>query len=149
MAVDVPRRAILAPRARQGPTNDSATVRPVAAEASAVVAVGASVAEAACDSERHHRCIRPTRPARSAIPATRGKATWPMHGMRAPMRRRFPYALSHQRALVASVISAAKRKLSDRAPGRSPLPQPRQALVLGLAYDSYRLKCRLHLMIVV
>ena len=148
MAVDVPRRAILAQRARQGPTNDSATLRPVAAEASLVVPVGAVIADAEFDSERNHRFIRETLGATSAIPATRGKPTWHLHGIRAQMRRRFPRALYRQRALVESVISAAKRKLSDRAPGRSPLTQHLQALVLGLAYDVYRLK-RVHGPIVV
>ena len=148
IAVDVPRRAILAQRARHGPTNDSATLRPVAAEASAVVPVGAVVADAEFDSERNHRFIRDTLGAKSAIPATRGKPTWRIRGIRAQMRRRFPRTLYRQRTLVESVISAAKRKLSDRAPGRSPLTQHLQALVLGLAYDVYRLRCRLHLVIV-
>ncbi len=148
IAVDVPRRLILAQRARQGPTNDSATLRPVAAEASAVVPVGAVVADAEFDSERNHRFIRETLGARSAIPAKRGKPTWRIRGIRAQMRRRFPRALYRQRALVESVISAAKRKLSDRAPGRSPLTQHLQALVLGLAYDVYRLKRRHHPIVV-
>ena len=147
-AVDVPRRAILAQRARQGPTNDSATVRPAAAEASLVMPLGAVVADAGCASERHHRFLRDTLGAQSAIPATRGKPTWRLRGIRALLRRRFPRALSRQRALVEAVISAAKRKLSDRAPGRSPLTQHLQALVLGLAYDVYRLKCRHDLVIV-
>jgi len=148
IAVDVPRRLILAQRARQGPTNDSATLRPVAAEASAVSPVGAVVADAEFDSERNHRFIRETLGARSAIPAKRGKPTWRIRGIRAQMRRRFPRGLYRQRALVESVISAAKRKLSDRAPGRSPLTQHLQALVLGLAYDVYRLKRRHHPIVV-
>lgn len=148
IAVDVPRRLILAQRARQGPTNDSATLRPVAAEASAVSPIGAVVADAEFDSERNHRFIRETLGARSAIPAKRGKPTWRIRGIRAQMRRRFPRALYRQRALVESVISAAKRKLSDRAPGRSPLTQHLQALVLGLAYDVYRLKRRHHPIVV-
>lgn len=144
IAVDIPRRAILAQHARQGPTNDSATLRPVVRTASVVVPIGAVVADAEFDSERNHRFIREVLHARSAIPAKRGKATWRIRGIRAQMRRRFPRVLYRQRALVESVISAAKRKLSDRAPGRSPLTQHLQALVLGLAYDVYRLKCRLH-----
>lgn len=148
IAVDIPRRAILAQHARQGPTNDSATLRSVVATANTVVPVGAVVADAEFDSERNHRFIRETLGARSAIPATRGKPTWRIRGIRAQMRRRFPRALYRQRALVESVISAAKRKLSDRAPGRSPLTQHLQALILGLAYDVYRLQCRWHLIVV-
>ena len=55
------------------------------------------------------------------------------------MRAAFPAAPDGQRALAESVISAVKRKLSARAPGRSLLTQCRQALLLGLAYDRYRL----------
>jgi len=140
LAVDVPRRAILAQRARQGPTHDSATLRPVAAEANAGVPVGAVVAEAEFDSERNHRFIHEPLGARSAIPATRGKPTWRIHGIRAKMRRRFPRRLSGPRALVETVFSVVKRKRSARAPGRSPRTQGLQALVLGLAYAGYRLR---------
>lgn len=147
IAVDIPRRAMVAQHARQGPTNDSATLRPIVARASTVVPVGAVVADAEFDSEQNHRFIRETLGAKSAIPATRGKPTWRIRGIRAQMRRRFPRALYRQRALVESVISAAKRTLSDRAPGRSPLTPHLQALVLGLAYDVYRLKCRRHLVV--
>jgi len=148
IAIDIPRRAILAQRARQGPTNDSATLRPLTQVASTVVPIGAVVADAEFDSERNHRFIRDTLGARSAIPATRGKRTWRLHGIRAKMRRRFPRQLYRQRALVETVFSVVKRKLSARAPGRSPLTQQLQALVLGLAYDVYRLKCRFHPIVV-
>ena len=55
------------------------------------------------------------------------------------MRTDFPTARYSQRALAESVISAVKRKLSARAPGRLLETQCRQALLLGLAYDIYRL----------
>ncbi|MGB8770649.1 MAG: transposase [Candidatus Korobacteraceae bacterium] len=44
-----------------------------------------------------------------------------------------------RRTLVESFFSAAKRKFSCRAPGRSLLTQRRQALLLGLTYNLYRL----------
>jgi len=56
------------------------------------------------------------------------------------MQAEFPRALYSQRALVESVFSAVKRKLSARAPGRSLTTQRLQALLLGLAYNIYRLK---------
>jgi hypothetical protein len=60
------------------------------------------------------------------------------------MRAEFPRKLYRRRALVESVFSAVKRKLSTRAPGRSLETQRIQALLLGLAYNLYRLKpCRL------
>jgi hypothetical protein len=58
------------------------------------------------------------------------------------MRRAFPRLLYGRRALVESVFSSAKRKLSARAPGRSLRTQMRQALLLGLSFNLYRLKHR-------
>ena len=55
------------------------------------------------------------------------------------MRRIFPRRAYAQRALVESVFSSVKRKLSARAPGRSLCMRVRQALLLGLAYNLYRL----------
>jgi hypothetical protein len=56
------------------------------------------------------------------------------------MRAAFPRQLYRRRALVESVFSAVKRKLSARAPGRSLQMQRMQALLLGLAYNLYRLR---------
>jgi len=55
------------------------------------------------------------------------------------MRRAFPSQQYARRALVETVFSTVKRKLSARAPGRSLFTQLRQALLLGLAYNLYRL----------
>ncbi len=58
------------------------------------------------------------------------------------MRRAFPRQLYRRRALVESIFSSVKRKLSARAPGRSLRMQRRQALLLGLSFNLYRLKHR-------
>ncbi len=55
------------------------------------------------------------------------------------MRRRFPRKVYAQRAVIEAVISCAKRKLSARAPGRTAQTQSLQALVLGVAFNIYRL----------
>jgi len=56
----------------------------------------------------------------------------------------FDSELNHQhvrgRLRAQSVIAAVKRKLSARAPGRSLATQRLQALLLGIAYDLYRLR---------
>jgi hypothetical protein len=39
-----------------------------------------------------------------------------------------------------TIFSVVKRKLSSRAPGRSLASQIRQALLLGLTYNLYRLR---------
>jgi hypothetical protein len=98
------------------------------------------VADAECESERHHHHIRDQLGADRIIPAKRGQSSWPLHGMRAQMRASFPTARDRPRTLVESVFSAAKRTLSSRAPGRLPATQQLQVLLLGLAYDIYRVR---------
>lgn len=143
VVVDVPRRVVLAQVAKRGPTNDSATLRPLVDAAQLVAPLQRVLADAEFDSERNHQHIRWVVHADSVIPAKRGKATWHIRGFRAQMRAAFPQTLYSQRALVESVFSAVKRKLSARAPGRSLATQRLQALLLGLAYNIYRLKPRL------
>lgn len=142
VAVDVPRRVVLAQIAKQGPTNDSATLRPLMDAAAPMAPLRLVLADAEFDSERNHRHIRQVLGADSIIPAKRGKKTWRLRGVRAQMRAEFPAAAYSQRALVESVFSAVKRKLSARAPGRSLVTQRTQALLLGLAYNIYRLRAR-------
>jgi hypothetical protein len=102
--------------------------------------IGLVVADAECASERNHHPIRDQLGADSIIPAKRGKSTWQLHGIRAQMRANFPTARYRQRTLVESVFSAAKRKLSSRAPDRLSVTQHLQTLLLGLAYDLYRVR---------
>jgi hypothetical protein len=102
--------------------------------------IGLVVADAEFDSERNHHDIRDDVGADSSIPAKRGKPTWQLHGIRAQMRASLPTSRYRQRTLVESVFSAAKRTRSSRAPGRLPLTQHLQVLLLGLAYDIYRVR---------
>lgn len=60
------------------------------------------------------------------------------------MRANFPAVPYRQRALIESVFSATKRKLSARTAGRSSATQQVQALLLGIAYNVYRLRLRCH-----
>jgi hypothetical protein len=76
----------------------------------------------------------------SIILAKRGKSTWQLHRIRAQMRANFPAARYRPRTLVESVFSAAKRNASSRAPGRLAITQHLQTLLLGLAYDIYRVR---------
>ncbi|MGC1294536.1 MAG: hypothetical protein WA869_05800, partial [Alloacidobacterium sp.] len=75
----------------------------------------------------------------SVIPAKRGKKTWKIHGVRAQMRANFPRAKYARRSLIETAFSVAKRKLSCPAPGRTLAMQVRQALLLGVTYNLYRL----------
>lgn len=140
LAVDTDLRVILAQKAHPGPTNDCATLRPLLDQvAQARHPIGLVVADAEFDSERNHRHIREQLGGQSVIPARRGKVGWKIHGVRAQMRRHFPKEAYRQRVQAETVFSAIKRKLSAKAPGRSLLTQRKQALLLGLAYNLYRL----------
>ena len=139
VTVDVDRQIILAPAARTGPWNDCANLPLWVEAANQVAPIGLVLADAEFDSERNHTYIRQQLGARSIIPAKRGKKTWRIQGVRAEMRRAFPRRPYARRALVETVFSTVKRKLSARAPGRTLFMQLRQALLLGLAYNLYRL----------
>jgi hypothetical protein len=139
--VDTQSQLVLAQEACSGPYNGSAMLRPLADVAHALSPFGWLLADAEFDSERNHRHVREKIGALSVIPAKRGGASWEVGGgYRAEMRAEFPRQLYRRRALVESVFSAVKRKLSTRAPGRSLQTQRIQALLLGLAYNLYRLK---------
>jgi hypothetical protein len=114
----------------------------VVGAASQQTRIGLVLADAEFDSERNHTYIRQQLGAQSVIPAKRGKKTWRIQGVRAEMRRAFPRRLYRRRSLIESLFSSVKRKLSARAPGRSLRTQKRQALLLGLSFNLYRLKHR-------
>ena len=140
VVVDTKRRIVLAQEACSGPYNGSAMLRPLVDAAHAVTPLSVVLADAEFDSERNHRHVREQLGAVSVIPAKRGGAGWRVRGYRAGMRAAFPSHLYRQRALAESVFSAVKRKLSARASGRSLETQRLQALLLGLAYNLYRLR---------
>lgn len=139
VVVDVDRQLVVAQTAHRGPWNDCARLPALVASADQVVRVGLVLADAEFDSERNHRFVREQLGADSVIPARRGKASWTIHGIRAAMRTHFPRHRYRRRNLIETVFSVVKRKLSARAPGRMLETQARQALLLGLAYNVYRL----------
>jgi hypothetical protein len=140
VVADLPRQLILAQMARPGPCNDEAFLPTLLEQARHRSTIACVLADAEFDSERNHRFIRQDLGAMSVIPAKRGKATWHLHGIRAQMRANFPRSLYRQRAGVETLFSTTKRKLSARAPGRSPLTQQYQALLLGVTFNLYRLR---------
>jgi hypothetical protein len=141
LAIDTRLRLILAQKAHRGPVNDCATLRPLLDQVAAGnrIGIGTVVADAEFDSERNHLHIREKIGAESIIPAKKGKPGWKIHGVRAQMRAAFPFERYRQRVHVETLFSAVKRKLSAKAPGRSLATQRKQALLLGLAYNIYRL----------
>lgn len=142
VVADLDQQFLLAQLARRGPWNDCANLPAVVETAAQRAPIGLVLADAEFDSERNHTYIRQQLGARSVIPAKRGKKTWHLHGVRAEMRRAFPQHIYRRRALIESLFSSVKRKLSASAPGRSLRMQQRQALLLGLSFNLYRLKHR-------
>jgi hypothetical protein len=142
VVVDLDQQFLLSQIARRGPWNDSANLPAVVEEASGGTRIGLVLADAEFDSKRNHTYIRQQLGAHSVIPAKRGKKTWRLHGVRAEMRRAFPRHLYRRRSLIESLFSAVKRETSARAPGRSLRTQKRQALLLGLSFNLYRLRHR-------
>ncbi len=106
--------------------------------AARVTPIGLLLADAEFDTEANHQHIRQRLGARSIILAKRGRSS--RVGIRGQMRRHFPRRIYAQRAKVEKIFSIIKRKLSARAPGRSLPTQTRQALLLGLTFNFYRLR---------
>jgi hypothetical protein len=142
VVADLDQQFLLSQSARRGPWNDCGNLPTVVEAASRRTRIGLVLADAEFDSEKNHTYVRRQLGAQSVIPAKRGKKTWRIHGVRAEMRRAFPQRLYRRRALIESVFSAVKRKLSARAPGRTLPMQVRQALLLGLSFNLYRLRHR-------
>ncbi|MBI3668814.1 MAG: transposase [Acidobacteria bacterium] len=141
IVADLDEQIILAQRGRQAPWCDCRSLPGLVDAARRVTPIGLVLADAEFDTEQNHQHIRQRLGARSIIPAKRGRSSHV--GIRGQMRRAFPRRLYRQRAKIETVISIVKRKLSARAPGRSLPTQIRQALLLGLAFNLYRLRHRL------
>lgn len=136
--IDVERQIILAQWARQAPWNDCATLPVLVGQAHQHTPIGCVLADAEFDSERNHTFCREQLQAQSIILAKR-RSSCSASGVRLQMRENFPTEQYGKRSLIESVFSAVKRKLSCRAPGRTLHTQSRQALLLGLAFNLYRL----------
>lgn len=143
IVVDVQQQILLAQRAHQGPGSDVRALRPLLQVAARGVPIRRVLADAEFDSEPNHQYIRQSLRAESIIPAKRRGV--PSGEIRNLMFRRFPAKPYRQRAKIETTFSAVKRKLSSRAAGRSVATQIRRALLLGLAYNLYRLRHRLSL----
>jgi hypothetical protein len=139
VVVETKHQLLLAQIAKRGPYNDCALLRPLVDMAHQVMPASLVLADAEFDSERNHKHIRDVHHVQSIIPAKRGKKTWRLKGIRAQMKDNFPSKKYCQRNLIETVFSVVKRKLSARAPGYSLDTQALQALLLGLAYNLYKL----------
>jgi len=138
IVVDVQQQILLAQRAHQGPGSDVRFLPPLLDVAACGAPIRLVLADAEFDSEPNHQHIRQRLGAQSIIPAKRRGV--PNGEIRNLMFRRFPAKPYRQRVKIETTFSTIKRKLSSRAPGRSLSIQIRQALLLGLAFNLYRLR---------
>ena len=136
---DLKQQILLAQRARQGPWCDTRALPGLVDAAGGRVPIGLVLADAEFDSEANHQHIRQRLGARSIIPANPRRGV-PQGAIRYQMHRAFPRKHYGPRAKIETIFSVVKRKLSSRAPGRSLATQIRQALLLGLTYNLYRLR---------
>src|SRR6266481_2120714 len=143
VVVDVKHQIVLAQRARQGPWIDTRALPGLVDAAARRAPLRVVLADAEFDSEANHQHIRQRCGAQSIIPAQPRRGI-PRGTLRSQMYRAFPQKEYGQRAKVETVFSVVKRKLSARAPGRCLSSQIRQALLLGLTYNLYRLRLPLH-----
>lgn len=136
---DVQQQILLAQQARQGPWIDTRALPGLVDAAAQHVPLGLVLADAEFDSEANHQHVRQRWGAQSIIPAQPRRGI-PKGAFRGTMHRRFPRKRYGQRAKIETIFSVVKRKLSSRAPGRRLSSQIRQALLLGLSYNLYRLR---------
>src|SRR5216684_1297326 len=139
VVVDVKQQVVLAQQARQGPWVDTRALPGLVDAAARRAPLRLVLADAEFDSEANHQHIRQRCGAQSIIPAQPRRGV-PRGTLRSQMYRAFPQKKYGQRAKVETIFSVVKRKLSSRAPGRSLSSQIRQALLLGLTYNLYRLR---------
>jgi len=119
VVADLDQQFLLAQTARRGPWNDCASLPAAVETPHEQTRIGLVLADAEFDSEKNHTYTRQWLGAQGVIPAKRGKKTWRVRRVRAGMRRAFPRKLYRRRALIETVFSSVKRKVSARAPARS------------------------------
>jgi Transposase DDE domain len=129
-----------------GPSNDSPQLRPVMAQASLVVTWDRVLADAAFDSEEHHRyCREDLRVRATVIPLNRrGRGRkWPRTRYRRQMVRRFrkkPRGSRHRRVFgqrwqAESAFSRHKRRLGSSLGGRSDASRERECHLRVLTHN--------------
>ena len=129
-----------------GPSNDSPQLRPVMAQASVVVTWDRMLADAAFDSEEHHRYAREDLGVRATvIPLNRrGRGRkWPKTKYRRQMVKRFrkkPRGSRHRRVFgqrwqAESAFSRHKRRLGSALGGRSDASRERECRLRVLTHN--------------
>jgi hypothetical protein len=146
VAVDTASHFLAGARVGPGPSNDSPQFTPVVAQAALVATWDRVLADAAFDSEEHHRYPREELGVRSTvIPLNRrGQGRkWPKTKYRRQMVRRFrrkPRGSRHarvfgQRWQAESAFSRHKRRLGSALGGRSDASRERECYLRVLTHN--------------
>jgi transposase len=146
VAVDTESHFLAGAAVAAGPSNDSPHLRPVMALASLAVTWDRVLADAAFDSEDHHRYCRETLGVRSTvIPLNRRNRgrKWPQTAYRRQMVKRFrkkPRGSRHKRVYgrrwqAESAFSRHKRRLGSALGGRSDDSRKRECYLRVLTHD--------------
>jgi hypothetical protein len=146
VAVDTSSHFLAGARVSTGPSNDSPQFRPVMAQAPLVVTWDRVLADAAFDSEAHHRYARGGLGVRSTvIPLNRpGRGRkWPKTRYRRQMVKRFrkkPRGARHERVYgrrwqAESAFSRHKRRLGSALGGRSDASRERECHLRVLTHN--------------
>lgn len=145
-AVDTASHFLTGATVAAGPSNDSPQLRPVMAQASLVVTWDRVLADAAFDSEAHHRFCREELGIRSTvIPLNRRNRgrKWPKTAYRRQMVKRFrkkPKGSRHRRVYgqrwqAESAFSRHKRRLGSALGGRSDASRERECRLRVLTHN--------------
>ena len=146
VAVDTDSHFLAAARVSAGPSNDSPQLRPVMAQAALAVAWDRVLADAAFDSEAHHRYCREELGVRATvIPLNRRNRgrKWPKTAYRRQMVRRFrkkPKGSRYRRVYgqrwqAESAFSRHKRRLGSALGGRSDASRERECRLRVLTHN--------------
>jgi transposase len=146
VAVDTASHFIVGATVTAGPSNDSPQLRPVMAQASLAVTWDRMLADAAFDSEAHHRYGREGLGVRSTVIALnrRGQGRkWPKTRYRRQMVKRFrkaPKGSRYQRVFgqrwqVESAFSRHKRRLGSSLGSRSDAAREREGYLRVLTHN--------------
>ena len=132
-------QVICAQQAYIGPNSGYRFLRPLVEQAQAQRPIQRLLADAAYDSEAHHRWLREDCGIESIIPATKGRHGRPtQQPYRRRMQRWFPRRQYGQRWMVETVYSVVKRRFGDALTARRYWQQVKQTFLRGVTYNLYR-----------
>lgn len=135
----MPWQLVQAAAAGSGRVNYQAALRPLPDYACPLVRVCCIPAGGKFDNERKHTLIRQIKSAISIAPPNRSKTAADIHTVHYQMRIDFPGLHYRQRVLVESAFSTAKHKLETPETDSSLHIRMRQALLLEISFNLYRL----------